>query len=118
RAIEALGPLPEVVEEDDGTVAQAVGGRDLQVTAQILGHQDTSANESRSAAARAATSPTMIRLGPAPWPTARRARSARRPVEIRSSGRVPFSTIATGVAGSAPSARRRSRTAAASLVAM
>ena len=43
----------------------------------------------------------------------RAVRSESRPVETRSSGRVPFSMMATGVLGWAPAASRRSRTDAA-----
>ena len=58
-------PLAGIVEEHHDAVDQAVGGGDLQVAAEILGHQDTFASGWSAAAARAATSPTMMRLGPA-----------------------------------------------------
>src|SRR5262249_46491471 len=117
---EARRPLTGIVEIDHEAVDETVGGRDLQIAGEILGHYDTSASGSRTTAARAATSPTMMRLGPASpradtCEAASRARSASRPVVTRSSGRVPFSTMATGVAGATPASNRRSRTAAASV---
>ena len=64
-AVEARRPLAGIVEEHHDAVDQTVGGGDLQVAAEVLGHQDTSASGWSAAAARAATSPTMMRLGPA-----------------------------------------------------
>ena len=64
-AVEAWRPLSGVVEVNHDAVSESVGGGDLKVAAEILGHYDTSASGWRTRAARAATSPTMMRLGPA-----------------------------------------------------
>src|SRR4029079_19026402 len=64
-AVEARRPLTRIVEVDHEAIDETLVGVDLKVAAEILVHKDTSASGSRARAARAATSPTTMRLGPA-----------------------------------------------------
>jgi hypothetical protein len=45
RVLEPVGPLPRLVEPDHHPVDQTICGSDLEVAAEILGHQDTFASE-------------------------------------------------------------------------
>src|SRR6185295_4962179 len=128
---DVLAPGPLEIEEHDDAVAQTVGCQDGDLwdgfahgRASALA---TTSSQSRFCAGRfwrrctitvsgrqrpadSQSRPTKITAGPAiAWPATQSVRSESVVAKARSSSRVPFSTMTTGVSGAAPAASRWQR---------
>src|SRR6185503_9680773 len=135
RQGDVLAPGALEIEEHDDAVTQTVGGQDGDQRGG-LAHGRASAlammsSQSRFCAGRfwrrctitvsgrqrppvSQSRPTKITAGPAiAWPATQSVRSANVVAKARSSSRVPFSTMTTGVSGSAPAASRWQRSSGA-----